>query len=527
MPYAAEALKDQADGLTLADYSFSQGKFFFISPSHLDAYLQLLDSLKQQRGLTLLIGEQGIGKTTLLTKLISETPPRIKLVLCNPIHADFDSLLASINERLGLSVPEDTHARRLSALLNYLNAPAGKIDSLVLLIEDAQHLSATLFEELFKLILSEQNARCPLRVILSGSPRLTQALNERKILRVLPADTLFLHLNPLDSAATATYIYRQLGNAGNPVPETLFPAPVVVRIAHYANGLPQLINRLCEHALEIARKTGQFSLTVEMIDQAAGELEMDSRSAAPTARKPLGIYFAMLVVLAGLIAVLVGLPHLLKRLPHIWKSDMAASTIVSSSEAVPAVGQKQGSPPVAPPKATVPQVMTAVPAAVPPAEPRVEPPVSDARPTPTPPKPDNAGPAEAPRVVTATDPVDSIAVAPAAEPPATGIKPAAALEPTGDSPTRTSQRKQTASRPDRVSSAKPATNRRMRSLPPPQPVVPTFEVRKAPPPARPKADPANTRYRSAAYQKQTVRSVSRPETDSQDSTESNGWRIRK
>ena len=219
MPHFAEALEDRADDLTSAGHSFSQGRFFFISPSHLDAYLQLLDSLKQQRRLTLLLGERGIGKTTLLTKLVSETPPRIKLVLCNPINADFDSLLALINERLGLLVLEDTRTRRLSALHNYLNAPVLRFDSLVLLIEDAQHLSETLFEELFKLILSEQDARCPLRVILSGSPHLTQSLNERKILRVLPADTLFLHLSPLDSPATATYIYRQLGNAGNLVPE--------------------------------------------------------------------------------------------------------------------------------------------------------------------------------------------------------------------------------------------------------------------------------------------------------------------
>ena len=504
MPHSAEALEDRADDLTSAGHSFSQGRFFFIGPSHLDAYLQLLDSLKQQRRLTLLIGEPGIGKTTLLTKLVNETPPRIKLVLCNPINADFDSLLALIHERLGLSVPENTRARRLSALQNYLNAPTVRFDSLVLLIEDAQHLSETLFEELFKLILSEQDARCPLRVILSGSPRLTQSLNERKILRVLPADTLFLRLSPLDSPATATYIYRQLGNAGNPAPEALFPAPVVARIAQYARGLPQLINRLCEHALEIVRKTGQCSLTVEMIDQAASELEMDSRPAAATERKPPSIYFAGLVVLASLIAVLIGLPHLLTRLPLTSKPDMAVSLTVSSPATAPSAGQQREPPSVTSPETTVPQVTTTVPA-VPPAALRVEPPAPAVRPTPTPPAPDSASFTAAPGSAAATAPVDAVAVVPVVEPPAPQAKPPA----------------------PRVESVKPATNRRTQSLPPPKPAVPAVQVRKTPPPPRPKANPSSTRYKSAVYQKHIARPAPRSEAAVQDSIESNGWRIRK
>ncbi|MBS1220444.1 MAG: hypothetical protein H6R23_64, partial [Proteobacteria bacterium] len=115
-------------------------EFFFINTAYLDAYLKLLDGIRQHRGFLVLTGEAGVGKTSLLRKLVNESPTKIKFVYCYTSHLDFDNLLVFIGDRLGVTTQEEGFSNRLKAINNSLDNYFSQGIDMAFLIDDAHHL---------------------------------------------------------------------------------------------------------------------------------------------------------------------------------------------------------------------------------------------------------------------------------------------------------------------------------------------------------------------------------------------------
>jgi type II secretory pathway predicted ATPase ExeA len=250
-------------------FSNTDADFFFTNTGYLDAYVRLLDGVRQRCGLLILTGEAGTGKTLLLRKLAQESPVQIKFVCCYSTNLDFDDLLAVICDQLGIIGHGRERMHKLKALKDYLHTYSEQGVEVALLIDEAHLLSGDTLSRLLTLARLRVKEQSMLQVVLSGAPVLEEMLARHRALHAPLASAVHVHLDSLSASDVAGFIYRQLQSAGGPPPETLFPAPVTERIAGYTKGIPRLINMLCERALLLAQLNDQTTLSMALIDEAA------------------------------------------------------------------------------------------------------------------------------------------------------------------------------------------------------------------------------------------------------------------
>ena len=265
-------------------------EFFFINTAYLDAYIQLLDGIRQHRGLLVLTGEAGVGKTSLLRKLVNESPAKIKFVYCYTTNLDFDNLLAVIGDQLGVMTQEGEFSNRLEALKHCLDDYFTWGIDIAFLIDDAHHLNENALNGLLGLSPFGLEGKRAVQLVLSGTPVLEEILTQMQVFHSSLADAVHVRLEPLRTEEVAAFISRQVQNADGPAVDSLFPLPVIARINNYTGGIPRLINMLCERALLLSQVKGQTTVSIAAVDEAAGELILKDKEIAAS---PVADFFAL------------------------------------------------------------------------------------------------------------------------------------------------------------------------------------------------------------------------------------------
>ncbi len=267
-------------GIRRKIFSTNEAEFFFINNAYLNAYIQLLNGIRHQSGLFVLTSEAGIGKTFLLRKLANEAPENIKFVFCYSTNFDYDNLLTFISDQLGVVTHEGSLADKLAALKNYLNKRSVHGISVALLIDDAHHLAEDVLSKLIALSSLEFKGGHGLRIVLSGTPVLEDILKQAQISHGPATDIVYIRLQPLTTLDVATFISRQVRNAGVLDVNSLFSPPITEKIACYTGGIPRLINTLCERALLLTQLNGEATVSIAAIDEAASELMLREKEIA-------------------------------------------------------------------------------------------------------------------------------------------------------------------------------------------------------------------------------------------------------
>lgn len=258
-------------------FNTTEADFFFINTSYLDAYIQLLEGIRQHRGLLVLTGKAGIGKTLLLRKLANEAPANIKFVYCYSTNLDFDNLLTVISNQLGVVISEQEFSERLKSLNEYFNDCFIDGIDIALLIDDAHHLSEEVLNSLLALSHLEYGGGHTVQIVLSGMPLLEEVLAKTQVFHTYLDSAVHIQLKPLAAADVIGFVSRQVQNADGPAIESLFPLSVIERIDHYTNGIPRLINTLCERALLITQIEGHTVVSIAAVDEAASELILKNK----------------------------------------------------------------------------------------------------------------------------------------------------------------------------------------------------------------------------------------------------------
>ena len=223
-------------------------RFLFLDPGHREALATLRYGLTSSLGITLLLGEAGTGKTTLLSAALhAERRPEDRIVvLSNPTlaPADFYEILA---DRFGLP-HSGTKGRFLLAFERDLleRHRAGGLTTLV--IDEAQSLTHELFEEV-RLLANLETATAKLvNVVLVGQPELADRLNDPSLRQLKQRIILRCTLAPLGLKWTAAYIAARLRVAGGS-PTEVFTKDAVGAIYEVSRGIPRIIGVVCENAL--------------------------------------------------------------------------------------------------------------------------------------------------------------------------------------------------------------------------------------------------------------------------------------
>ena len=240
------------DHYGLAQEPFSNApvaRFYYSSAQHAQALMRLTHAVSQMKGLAVLVGDIGAGKTTLARRLLDSLPEdEYEAALLVIVHSGITAqwLLRRIALQLGVENPAEEKLALLSQLYQRLLRihEAGK--KAVVLIDEAQMLATREIMEEFRGLL---NLEIPERKLLSfvffGLPEIEDNLKLDPPLAQRVA--LRYRLDPLSAEATEAYVCHRLRLAG--APRMPFTAEAIAAVHRFSHGTPRVINTLCDNAL--------------------------------------------------------------------------------------------------------------------------------------------------------------------------------------------------------------------------------------------------------------------------------------
>lgn len=225
-------------------------KYLFLTPRQREALSNLQYGLSSAKSLTLLIGEAGTGKTTLVhAALESERCRNVRCVYLNNPVLTLEDFVRTLAARFDLGAEA---AESKSVLLDRLDRVLrerrlrGEITALV--VDEAQGLSNSLLEEVRLLANIETATEKLLPLVLAGQPELGARLEDPGLRQLKQRVTLRCDLVPFELPDTAAYIGSRITTAGG-VPSRLFTREAVTHIHQYSGGIPRTVNVICDNAL--------------------------------------------------------------------------------------------------------------------------------------------------------------------------------------------------------------------------------------------------------------------------------------
>ncbi|PQO93583.1 peptidoglycan-binding protein [Massilia phosphatilytica] len=275
-------------------------RYLFMSERHREALAHLLYGVKSGGGFVLLTGEIGAGKTTVCRCFIEQVPDDCRLAYIFNPKLTVEELLQTICDEFRIQVASAAGVKAYVDAINaYLLDSHAQGHNNVLVIDEAQNLSAQVLEQLRLLTNLETSERKLLQIILIGQPELRTMLARPELEQLAQRVIARYHLGPLSAAETGAYVAHRLAVAGvqgaTPVPAAL--APLIHRLTA---GVPRRINLLCDRALLGAYVENSRDVTPAILRRAAREVFAgDGAAPAGGPRKPLRWPFVAGGVLAG------------------------------------------------------------------------------------------------------------------------------------------------------------------------------------------------------------------------------------
>jgi general secretion pathway protein A len=261
-------LKEQPFQLT------SNPAFICMTEQHQEALAGLVYSACTRPGLMVLTGEAGTGKTTLLYALLDLLDKRnfVTAVCTNPVLTR-EELFDFLMLKFGIDCPWNSKSRQLAAFQEKLlqNRAEGKPS--VLIVDEAHRLSLELLEEIRLLLNLETPQEKLLQIIIAGQPELTEILQRPDLRQFKQRISCHCKLKPLSLVELREYIDHRMAHAGVPQ-QTVFSEVEIERIQEYTEGIPRLVNCLCDNALRTGFATQSARITVAILDEAAAELDL-------------------------------------------------------------------------------------------------------------------------------------------------------------------------------------------------------------------------------------------------------------
>jgi general secretion pathway protein A len=259
-------------------------RFLYMSERHREALAHLLYGLSAGGGFVLLTGEIGAGKTTVCRGFLEQVPTTCKVAYIFNPQLTVPELLRTVCDEFGVHVPAHMPAQSASqasenngskaqvdALNRFLLEAHAQGQQAVLVIDEAQSLSAPVLEQLRLLTNLETAERKLLQIILIGQPELRDMLARPELEQLAQRVIARYHLDALTREETPLYIRHRLAVAGPNAPLP-FDAAALARIHTISGGVPRRINLLADRALLGAYAQGQHQANAKTVDQAAKEV---------------------------------------------------------------------------------------------------------------------------------------------------------------------------------------------------------------------------------------------------------------
>jgi general secretion pathway protein A len=247
-------------------------EFVYWSQKHQDALKHLLYGIHTKKGLSVLTGEIGTGKTTLINTLRKKLSDKTHIAYITNTTLETHELFQYIFQEFDIHIQAKNKIDYLFALKKFLIESSQKNELVIIICDESQNCSIELLEEIRLLTNIETEKSKLINIILVGQTSLLEKINSPKLVQLRQRVGIIYHLSPLNRNETHLYIQKRLKIAG--CDTSLFSREAIDKIFAYSKGIPRVINIVCENALLFGAAQQSRQMNVALIEQVLQSLSL-------------------------------------------------------------------------------------------------------------------------------------------------------------------------------------------------------------------------------------------------------------
>lgn len=239
--------------------------FMYMSRDHGMALTLLRYSILNKQGFTVITGEIGSGKTTLINRIINELDLSITVGLINFTHTAFGELSEWVLMAFGLDYRNKSKVEIYDEFVKFLINQYSLGRRVVLIIDEAQNMDPRTLEEVRMLTNVNAQNEYLLHLVISGQPELRATLERPELRQLAQRVSVYYHLGALTLADAEKYVAHRLQVAGGSA--QLFSADAIEAIWRHARGIPRVINTLCDLALVYGYSAAEKLIDLTLVNE--------------------------------------------------------------------------------------------------------------------------------------------------------------------------------------------------------------------------------------------------------------------
>ena len=248
--------------------------FLFLGEAHREGLATLVYAVNSGKGFVMLTGEVGTGKTTLLHALLGQLDSTTNSAFIFNPRLDPMGFFRMLFEELGVGPARETKAEYLLALNSYLIDKLAANERVLLIVDEAQNLSADMLEEIRLLSNLETPTSKLIQIMLVGQPELQALVDQPELRQLRQRIALRHHLRPFNESEMEEYVADRLAKAGYTGGRNLFKKRAIKELYRVTEGTPRLVNSVCDGALLIGFVRKQSTIGADAIQEVAQDLAL-------------------------------------------------------------------------------------------------------------------------------------------------------------------------------------------------------------------------------------------------------------
>lgn len=262
-------------------------RFFFSTPDHEEALASLIYAVQQRKGFVLLTGEIGAGKTLVSRMMLRHFNGSIEFATINHAVESAADLMEAVCTELQLPIePGLSQTQLVRRLHDFLLAKFAQNVPVVLVLDEAQNLPLAAFEQLRMIGNLESDDAKLLQICIVGQPELQQIVQSPQVKQLRQRIFRSFHLPALDRRATEAYIRHRLSVAGAGE-AAIFAPRAIDAVFAYSEGLPRLINAVCDNSLLSAYSAGKKPVDEGIVTAVVSQMMLlDGETGRRQAQRP-------------------------------------------------------------------------------------------------------------------------------------------------------------------------------------------------------------------------------------------------